>query len=150
MDAKQVMVIDTSRKGSRNMFITSSVARLDYAEGMWRITFNTSAKTYSYRRERIKYLKNPVRLDVAARGVYVRKRRIGEIRELYKFTDNGRHDYYHAVCENGTEVDFDGRHVYVSRTKLDECGGDTWKYLNHLAEETGLEMDGVGLSLIHI
>lgn len=32
----------------------------------------------------------------------------------------------------------------MSRTTLDECGGDTWKYLNQLATETGIELEGIG------
>jgi len=110
---------------------------------MWHIIFNTSHKTYTYRYERIKFLTNAEKIDIETRGFYLRNKYVNNITELYRFCD-GTHYYYHAVFCNGREIDYDERDVYLSRTTLDECGGDTWKYLNQLADETGLELDGVG------
>lgn len=143
MDSKKYMVIDTSRRGTPKMFITSQVARLDIANGMWHVTFNTSPVTYTYRYERIKFFTKAERVDVTNRGFYLRKKHVENIAELYRFGDD-THYYYHAVFGNGRELDYDERDVYVSRTTLDECGGDTWKYLNQLAAETGIELEGVG------
>ena len=136
------MVIDTSRLGTPKMFITKQVAHLEIADGMWHITFETSPISYTYRYERIKFFTKVERIDIETRGFYLKNKRIEDIRELYRFGDTRY--YYHAVFSNGAELDYDEKDVYVSRTTLDECGGDTWKYLNQLAAETGLEMEGIG------
>ncbi len=125
------------------MFITSQVARLDISNRMWHITFNTSPVTYTYRYERIKFLTKAERVDVENHRFYLRNQHVENISELYRFGDN-THYYYHAVFSNGTELDYDERDIYVSKTTLDECGGNIWKYLNQLAAETGLELKGVG------
>ena len=127
------MVIDTSRLGTPKMFITKQVAHLEIADGMWHITFETSPISYTYRYERIKFFTKVERIDIETRGFYLKNKRIEDIRELYRFGDTRY--YYHAVFSNGAELDYDEKDVYVSRTTLDECGGDTWKYLNQLAAE---------------
>ena len=143
MDPKRVMIIDTSRLGSYKMFITSQVDRLDIGDGMWKITFKTSPTVYTYRYERIKYLKNPTVVELNNRGFYLRGKRIENIQYLLEFKDEGRR-YYHTVYDSGKEVDYTEWEVYVSRTNLDECGGSVWKYLQHLAAETGLEVENYG------
>lgn len=143
MDPRKYMIIDTSQRGSSKMFITSQVACLDIADGMWHITFNSSPLTYTYRYERIKFFTKSERVDVENHGFYLRNRHVENIHELYRFGDN-THYYYHAVFENGKERDYDEMDIYVSRTTLDECGGDIWKYLNQLAAEIGLELEGIG------
>ena len=136
------MVIDTSRLGTPKMFITKQVAHLEIADGMWHITFETSPISYTYRYERIKFFTKVERIDIETRGFYLKNKRIEDIQELYRFGDTP--PSYHTVFSNGAELDYDEKDVYVSRTTLDECGGDTWKYLNQLAAETGLEMEGIG------
>lgn len=143
MNPKKYMVIDTSRLGSPKMYITSQVERLEIVDGMWHITFNTSSITYTYRYERIKFYKEAEKVDVENRGFYLYKRYVKNISELYRFKGDG-HYYYHAIFCNGTECDYDDRDIYVSRTTLDECGGDLWTYLNQLATEFGIEIQDVG------
>lgn len=143
MDPRRVMIIDTSRLGSSKMFITSQVDRLDIGDGMWKIAFKTSPTVYTYRYERIKYLKNPTVVELNNRGFYLRGKRIENIQCLLEFKDEGRR-YYHTVYDSGKEVDYTEWEVYVSRTNLDECGGSVWKYLQHLAAETGLEVENYG------
>lgn len=141
MDPRRYMIVDTSQVGTPKMFITSQVVSIDNCGSSWRIVFNTGSKTYNYRRERIRYYDNPIRVDIDTRGLYIRNKHITDIIELYSFGDG---NYFHAVTSRGKEFNYDGKDVYVSRTSLDECGGDTWKFLDQLAAETGLELPEVG------
>lgn len=135
------MIVDTSQAGTPKMFITQQVASIDDRGDSWRIVFTTGPKAYNYRKERIRYYNEPERVDINTRGLYIRNRHITDIAELYSF-GGGR--YFHAVTNKGKEFSYDGRDVYVSRTSLDECGGNIWKFLNQLAAETGLELPEVG------
>lgn len=143
MDPRKYMVIDTLKIGTDEMFITSSVSHLKFNDGMYHITFTSSPKTYKYRYERIKILEKPKLINVENNGFYLRNRLIEDIQELYQFRDKS-HYYYHIIFRNGAWLDCNMRDVYISRTSLENCNGNTWKYLNHLADEIGLDMEGVG------
>ena len=145
MDSHKFMVIDTSKKGTAKMYITSQVSQIFYEEGMWHVLFSTSPTIYKYRYERIVFLKNPEIVDVDIHGFYLHNKHITNINKVYRFSTSGRY-YYHAVYDEGYECDYDDNDVYVSRTTLDECGGDTFKYLNQIASEIGIVTDnGVNL-----
>lgn len=147
MDSRRFMIIDTSKIGSPDMFITTKVSRLNIDGGMWCLTFSTSPTVYTYRYERVKFFTKPELIDIEHHGVYMRNKCVGGICELYRFGDDN-HFYYHALFSDGSEADFDGKDIYVSRTTLDECGGGVWKYLQHLADETGLILENVGNVLV--
>ena len=141
MDTRRYMIVDTSQVGTPKMFITQQVVSINDRGDSWRIVFNTGPKAYNYRKERIQYFDRPEKIDTDSRGLYIRNQHITDIAELYSF---GEGRYFHAFTAKEKEFSYDGRDVYVSRTSLDECGGDTWKFLNQLAEETGLELPDVG------
>lgn len=143
MDARRFMIIDTSETVKSKMFITQQVFSIELAKGMWRIVFDKSPTVYTYRRERIKFLKNPEKVNINDRGFYLRGKHIENIQELYRFSDEDHH-FYHVVYGNSNETDYDEKEVYVSRTTLSECGGSVWKYLCQLASEVGMEIADVG------
>lgn len=82
MDSRKYMVIDTSRRGTPKMFITSQVVRLYLADRMWHITFNTSPVIYIYRFERIKFFTKAERVYVVNHGFYLRNKHVENISEL--------------------------------------------------------------------
>lgn len=143
MDARRFMIIDTSETVKSKMYITQKVCSIKLAKGMWHIVFDKSPTVYTYRRERIEFLKNTEKVDITDRGFYLRGKHIENIQELYRFNGDARH-FYHVVYGKGNETDYDEKEVYVSRTTLSECGGSVWKYLCQLASEVGMEIADVG------
>ena len=137
MDTSKYMIIDTSKRGSSEMFLTSRVSSIFNKNNKWFVTFASSPKTYHYRQERILFLDNPEEIDIEDKGFYLRNRSVNNVRRILKFSTI-IDVYYHVVFDNGVEANYTDRELYVSRTTLDECGGDTFKYLNKLADETGL------------
>lgn len=138
MDPRKNMIIDLEKKGDKRMFVTEQVVHIsENNNGLWAVKFSTSQHIFNYNKSRLLYLKNPIRVDLFEKGLYIKNKHITNVSELLKF-DDGRHVFYHVVYNNGFTENLDGNDVYVTRTPIDKYGGTTWEYLNKLATETGL------------
>ena len=138
MDPRKNMIIDLEKKGDKRMFVTEQVVHIsENNNGLWAVKFSTSQHIFNYNKSRLLYLKNPIRVDLLEKGLYIKNKHITNVSELLKF-DDGRHVFYHVVYNNGFNENLDGNDVYVTRTPIDKYGGTTWEYLNKLATETGL------------
>ena len=138
MDPRKNMIIDLEKKGDKRMFVTEQVVHIsENNNGLWAVKFSTSQHIFNYNKSRLLYLKNPIRVDLLEKGLYIKNKHITNVSDLLKF-DDGRHVYYHVVYNNGFNENLDGNDVYVTRTPIDKYGGTTWEYLNKLATETGL------------
>ena len=138
MDPRKNMIIDLEKKGDKRMFVTEQVVHIsENNNGLWAVKFSTSQHIFNYNKSRLLYLKNPIRVDLLEKGLYIKNKHITNVSELLKF-DDGRHVFYHVVYNNGFTENLDGNDVYVTRTPIDKYGGTTWEYLNKLATETGL------------
>ncbi len=139
MDACKYMVVDTSKRG-KERFITSKVDTCCLSGDWWNVTFIFSGKTYTYRKERIVYLTNPVQIETKEHGVYIRNKKLKNIRELYQFND-GEKRYYHAIFDKYA-CDYDDNEIYVSACPISECAGGIWSYLRQCAKEKDNELTG--------
>lgn len=138
MDPRKNMIIDLEKKGDKRMFVTEQVVHIsENNNGLWAVKFSTSQHIFNYNKSRLLYLKNPIRVDLLEKGLYIKNKHITNVSELLQF-DDGRHVFYHVVYNNGFNENLDGNDVYVTRTPIDKYGGTTWEYLNKLATETGL------------
>lgn len=138
MDPRKNMIIDLEKKGDKRMFVTEQVVHIsENNNGLWAVKFSTSQHIFNYNKSRLLYLKNPIRVDLLEKGLYIKHKHITNVSELLQF-DDGRHVFYHVVYNNGFNENLDGNDVYVTRTPIDKYGGTTWEYLNKLATETGL------------
>ena len=138
MDPRKNMIIDLEKKGDKRMFVTEQVVHIsENNNGLWAVKFSTSQHIFNYNKSRLLYLKNPIRVDLLEKGLYIKNKHITNVSELLKF-DDGRHVFYHVVYNNGFTENLYGNDVYVTRTPIDKYGGTTWEYLNKLATETGL------------
>lgn len=145
MDTSQFMIIDTTLEAPAK-FITSRVSSIFKKDNKWYIKFESTRRMYGYRQERILYFENPEKIDLDGKGFYLYNRAVSDIKKIIKFGDIC-HVFYHVVFNHGIEADFSERELYISRTTLDECGGDKLKYLNKLAEETGIVTDS-GINIL--
>ena len=138
MDPRKNMIIDLEKKGDKRMFVTEQVVHIsENNNGLWAVKFSTSQHIFNYNKSRLLYLKNPIRVDLLEKGLYIKNKHITNVSELLQFND-GRHVFFHVVYDNGHTENLDGSDVYVTRTPIDKYGGTTWEYLNKLATETGL------------
>ena len=132
------MIIDLEKKGDKRMFVTEQVAHISENNNvLWAVRFSSSPRVFNYNKSRLLYLTNPIRIDLAEKGLYINNRHITNVSELLQFND-GRHVFYHVVYDNGHTENLDGSEVYVTRTPIDRNGGTIWEYRNKLASETGL------------
>lgn len=143
MDAQKYMIVDLQRRGDPKMFITDRVESVKTERGKYVVTFSGQPRPYTYSRERLLYLKEPEKVDLEGRGLYVNKKHITDATEVYRFGD-GDHTFWRIVHENGYYENLDGRYVYLSRTSINQVNTDLWEYLNHVATETGLELKPTG------
>ena len=141
MDSRQYMIIDLERKGDKNRFITDNVSSISMnANGLWSVQFVSSQRIFHYNSYRLLCLTHPETIDLEEKGLYINNKRVDDIKELLCFDDNGR-KYYHVIHHNGYYENMEGKEVYITRTRIDRNGGDTWDYLKKLADETGLVTD---------
>ena len=141
MDVRQYMIVDLEKKGDKQMFITERVATINKSpKGMWTVKFEGSQRFFNYNPSRLLYLTEPNPIDLNEKGLYIQKKHITNVKELLCFTD-GKHTFYHVTYANGYYENYEGKHVYVTRTSIDQNGGSTWNYLQKLAMETGLTTD---------
>lgn len=131
------MIVDLEKKGGKRMFVTEQVVHIsENSNGLWTVKFSTSQKIFNYNKSRLLCLTNPISIDLAEKGLYIKNKHITNVSELLKF-DDGRHCYYYAIYNNGYKENLVGD-VYITRTPIDKHGGTTWEYLKKLAAETGL------------
>lgn len=138
MDASKYMVVDLQRRGDPKMFLTERVESIKWDNGKYIVSFAGQSKPYIYRKERLLWLREPEKVDLDGRGLYVRKKHITDIAEAYRFGD-GDNTFWYIVHQNGYYSNEDGRYVYLSRTSIDVTNSSLWEYLNHVAGETGIE-----------
>lgn len=141
MDARQCMIVDLERVGSKRMFLTEHVTFISKNKnGLWSVRFSSSPRVFNYNQARLLYLTNPENIDLGEKGLYINNKHINNVAELLCFTD-GRHTFYRVTYTSGYYDYLEGKHVYVTRTPIDQNGGSTWDYLNKLAAETSLLSD---------
>jgi len=133
------MIVDLQRRVGSNRFITSQIESIRQEGDFYWITFKNRSKPFSYRRARIFYQSNPEKIDLDGRGLYIRKRHIMNADEVLRFTD-GNQTYWHITYQNGYYEDYNENDVYLSRTKIHAENSGLWKFLNHIALETGLQL----------
>lgn len=140
MDASKYMVVDLQRRGDQKMFLTERVESIKWDNGKYTVFFSGQSKPYIYRKERLLWLREPEKVNLDGRGLYVRKKHITDIAEAYRFGD-GDNTFWYIVHQNGYYSNEDGRQVYLSRTSIDVTNCSLWEYLNHVAGETGIELN---------
>lgn len=139
MNPREYMIVDLQHRDDPKMFITERVDDVKIEKGLYKISFSGKARPYSYRCERLLVLTNPEKVDLAGRGLYIRKKHITDATEVYRFGD-GNQTFWYIVCKSGYCMNEDGRYVYLSRTPIDQTNKNLWKYLNHVILETGLQL----------
>src|SRR5574344_1143666 len=139
MNPREYMIVDLMHRGNQKMFITEKVDDVKTVKWMYEVSFSGAPRPYSYRRERLLILTSPEKVDLAGRGLYVRKKHITDATEVYRFGE-GDYLFWYIVCESGYCMNEDGRYVYLSRTPIDQTNKNLWKYLNHVILETGLQL----------
>lgn len=138
MDVRECMIVDLARCGDESMFITGNIESISDGKcGLWAVKFKSSLRTFNYNYARLLYLSDPEILDLEDKGLYINNSHVEDVREIRKFAD-GHRTFYHVTYKNGYYEDFEGKDVYITRTRIDKNGGSTWDYLKKLAEETGL------------
>lgn len=138
MNPREYMIIDLERRGDKSMFITEQVASISsHHHRGWSVRFISSPAVFTYNKARLLYLTSPELIDLEEKGLYIRNKRIANLRELLRFSFQNQH-FYRVSYTNGETECLDGRDVYITRTRIDIGGGSTWSYLCKLAEETGL------------
>ena len=138
MDVKQYMIVDLEKREGKRKFITERVSFINNgAKGLWDVRFAGSERMFHYNRNRLLCMKNPTKVDLTDKGVYINNRHITNVAEMLCFTD-GRYSFYHVTYNSGYYEDFDKRDVYITRTPIDKNGGGVWEYLKKIAAETGL------------
>ena len=141
MDSRQYMIIDLERTGDKNRFITDNVSSISMnANGQWRVQFVSSQRIFHYNPYRLLCLTHPETIDLEEKGLYINNKHVDDIKELLCFDNHGR-KFYHVIHNNGYSENMEGNDVYITRTRIDRNGGDTWDYLKKLAEETSLTTD---------
>lgn len=139
MNAKECMIVDLDKKGSKDMFVTERVAAIKMnSKGLWSVSFNSSNRWFHYNPSRLLYLTHPEQINLDEKGLYINKKHITNVIELLRFTDD-KHTFYRATYQNGYYENIEGKDVYVTRSPIDKNGGSTWDYLKKLADETGLQ-----------
>lgn len=141
MNEQEHMIVDLQRKGEKGMFITQSVRAIKRNEqGNWLVHFNKSPKGFSYNPARLLFLSHPEKINIEDKGLYINRRCIKDAVEVLCFSD-GKHQFYWVKRKNGFSQAYEGHHVYVTRTPINENAGGIWDYLIALAEETGLHIE---------
>lgn len=141
MDAKECMIVDLDKSGSKDMFVTERIAAIkENSKGLWSVLFKGSTRWFHYNPSRLLYLIHPERIDLGEKGLYINNKHITDAAELLRFS-NHRHTFYHIVYQNGYYENIEGKQVYITRTPINQNGGSTWDYLNKLAAETSLLTD---------
>lgn len=141
MDTHQYMIVDLAERGDKRMFKTEKISFIkENSNGFWSVRFLSSPRLFNYNRARLLYLTNPGIVDIEDKGLYVRNRRVTNLKELLRFSD-GYYTFYHVVYANGYYEDLDGRDVYITRTPISRGNGSMWDYLRKLVDETGLLSD---------
>ena len=142
MNTREYMIVDLERRGDKRMFITEQVESVYMNDkGQWEVKFSTSHRVFNYNNSRLLVLTKPECIDLAEKGMYVKNKHITDVSVLLRFSD-GRHTYYRVTYNNGYYDMLEGDNVYITRTRIDVTGGSTWDYLNALAAETGLMLEG--------
>lgn len=141
MDASKCMLIDLEKRGDKRMFITEQVASIGQDRGGgWTVRFLSSPRVFNYNRSRLLYLIHPEVIVLGEKGLYIRNRRIKNVAELLRFTDES-HVFYRITYANGYYENLMGKDVYITRTPINEDDGSIWNYLCKIALETGLMVD---------
>lgn len=132
------MIIDLERLGTPKMFITEQVAYIDqHDRGFWTVRFTNSNRVFQYNRCRLLYFDRPQRINISEKGLYINKKRIKDVREVLMFA-NVSNRFFRITYSNGYTENLSGEKVYITRTPLNEQGGNRWDYLCKMAAETGL------------
>lgn len=139
MNPREYMIVDLEHSGDPKMFITERVDDVKWVKGMYQVFFSGKPRPYTYRSGRLLVLKNPEKVDLEGRGLYIRKEHINDAAEVYRFSDGGR-TFWYIVRKNGYYSNENGRYVYMSRTPINHTNPNLWEYLNHVIAETGLEL----------
>lgn len=141
MDVRQYMIVDLEKKDDKKMFITEQVISVyKNSKGMWAVKFNGSPHIFNYNSARLLCMTNPSPVNLGEKGLYINNKHITNVKDLLCFTDDA-HTFYHITYTNGYYENFEGKHVYITRTPINKNGGSTWDYLQKLAGETGLTTD---------
>jgi superfamily I DNA and/or RNA helicase len=133
------MIIDLSHRGDKKMFITRDVIDVEQRSGMYYTKFANQMHTYTYRKERLLVLKEPVKVNLNGCGLYIKKKRISDASDIYKFVD-GNNSFWHIVFKSGSYIDVDGRDVCLSQMPITLENSNTWDYLNQVAANCGLQL----------
>lgn len=140
MDPHRYMILDLAHRGTSRMFVTQRVEEIRDGGALYEVKFIGQDKPFKYRTERLLCLSNPEKIELDGRGFYINKHHITNIAELYRFSHLGD-NYWFVVFENGQQREYEGKNVYLSRTKIYAENPSLWHYLNHLARETGIMVD---------
>ena len=77
MDPRKNMIIDLEKKGDKRMFVTEQVVHIsENNNGLWAVKFSTSQHIFNYNKSRLLYLKNPIRVDLLEKGLYIKNKHI--------------------------------------------------------------------------
>jgi len=139
MDANKYMIVDFQQKDERSPFITESVANIRREGEFYWITFNGVNKPWKYRCERIFYQENPEIVNIGEHGLYVKKKRIRDTKQVLKFT-NGNITFWRITYKNDYQENLYDHDVYLSRTNISTENAGLWNFLNHIVSETGLKI----------
>lgn len=121
--------------------ITEKVKFIRYENGYWYIRFFNSTTTYQYIYPEILYSKDPLIMDIANKGLYVRNKHINTKEndvQLIEF-DLGHRVVYKLFVNNRYEY-IKREDFYISQTNINQNNESVWGYLCELAEKTGLKV----------
>lgn len=92
------------------------------------IKFLYSNKTYSYLRENVVWLSNPVALDIESCHVFVNGKRVGSIKAVHLFSSNG-YKYYAVTYGRDFTRHFSESEVDIRRSCLNGRATDVFDYM---------------------
>lgn len=145
LDPKECMIVDLEQRGTPKMFMTTRIERIIDHNEMYMVFFEHAARPYSYRKGRMLYLTDPIKVDLSKKQLYYEYKHLTDIAEAYFFT-HAKETFWYIIDVKGREVNLDGRFVYLTRTPLPTENPTVWGYLKHVALEVGLEsLDGTNL-----
>lgn len=143
MDVNQELIY--INKNNQWLDKTKEISSIIPNEDIFIITFKSSPKSYTYRKENIHWLSNPTKIDSQNVQIWHRGIQVSNYIEILYFK-NDNHAYYRIFFHDGSSKIYDASNVYVVNNSLINSENKScFSYLKRIASVVGLVKDGINL-----
>ena len=115
MDVNQELIY--INKNNQWLDKTKEISSIIPNEDIFIITFKSSPKSYTYRKENIHWLSNPTKIDSQNVQIWHRGIQVSNYIEILYFK-NDNHAYYRIFFHDGSSKIYDASNVYVVNNSL--------------------------------